>query len=430
MTPSNPNAFPSLLIKEQAMSKKTDDEDKKKKKKPDDKLRQSMLDQMRRTLGLTSEGDQESLHFADEHVSISDVISTGHAHLDQMLTPDYYQKNGVGGIPCGFVSEFFGPNAGGKTSLCLKMAAEVTKKGGMVFWVDAEGSFMTEWALAHGVDLANVIILSKPGTTGEDYLTKLEDAASKGLFRLVVVDSMDALVPKCLLESDLEENARVGAKALLMSRVLPRIVNSAKKGNCAVIFINQIRNKIGVMYGSPETTPGGESLRFYSSLRLRLQQVSGKKDRGIMLDGEEIGIRSEILVKKNRFGPPYGSTIMPIYYRADLKPHALDVVLDAAIGAKVVSVRLQKNKDNDETTTQFLTFAPEENGKPMPGFDDLRKVEGIDVFKEKLTPAIIKLIVAKCQEEKVEFDPDVFDYIKGLEEDPTISESDKHLEKM
>lgn len=411
------------------MSKKNED-----KKKPvacgSDKVKQAMLDQIRRQLGMNKDGDEEALHFANEHVSISDVISTGHIHLDEMLTPDFYEKHKVGGVPCGYVAEFYGPNAGGKTSLCLKLAAEVTKKGGMVFWVDAEGSFMTEWAMAHGVDLSNVIILSKPGTTGEDYLTKLDEAVSKGLFRLAVIDSMDALVPKSLLDGDLEENARVGAKAQLMSRVLPRIVNAAKMGNCAVIFINQIRNKIGVMYGSPETTPGGEALRFYASLRLRLQQVGSKKDRGIMKDGEEIGIRSEVLIKKNRFGPPYKDTIMPIYYGADLKPHPLDMVIDQAIGAKVISVRLQKHKDTEETT-QYLTFAPvDEKGKAIPGWENLCKVSGVDVFKDLLTPAAIKLIVAECEKEKVQFDPDVFDFIKQLEDDPTAQNPGPKLEKM
>lgn len=406
-------------------SSNDDEEDKKKKKKllADEKLRQSMLENLKRQLGMKA--DDESLHSADKHVSITDVISTGHTYLDQLLTPDYFKANEVGGVPRGFLIEFYGPNAGGKSSLCLKLAAQATKKDGHVLWMDAEGCFMTEWADANGVNRSNVLIYHKPGATGEEYIDSLETFVASGLFSLAVIDSMEALTPKVLLEGNLEDPARVGAKAQLMSRCLPRIVSAAKKGNTAVVFINQIRNKIGG-YGNPETTPGGEALRFYASLRLRISQVGNKDSRSIMKDGEEIGIRSDVMIKKSRFGPPFKSTVLPIYYRSDLKPHPLDIILDVAMECKAITTRAVKPKHGKEDDiTMYLTFAPEdEKGVALPGWDDLKRIEGIDNFKALLTKDRLNFLVKYCQEKKkANFDPEVSDYLKQLELDPTSNDT-------
>lgn len=367
-----------------------------KKKKKEDKTAEIRLQQLKKAMGI----DDDSVRAADQHVAIKNVISTGMADLDRILTPMYFEEHGIGGIPRGFVAEFFGPHAGGKSSLCMKLAASVTQAGGWVLWLDAEGSFVPEWAKLHGVDLKHVHIVDS-GKTGETYLEQIESVAAQGLVDLIVVDSVTALVPKEILETELEKEARIGAGAKMMTRALPRIIGTAKKGNTAIVFINQIRQKMGVMYGNPETTPYGEALKFYSSLRLRLSQVGSKSERGIMKGEDEIGIRTNAQVVKSRFGPPYKETIMPIYY-TDVKPHPLDVIIDAALSARVVKSR-SKRLSTSEIVQTFT-------------FGDI-KVEGIDEFKKELDNAKIKEMAKLIGEAKVSFDGEIQEYLKTLDID-------------
>jgi len=376
-------------------------EDKKKKTKID-KSAEARLEQIRRAMGVKD----DSVRLADQHLAIKDLIPTGLAELDRILTPMIHEKTGMGGIPRGFVAEFFGPHAGGKSSLCMKLAANVTQRGGFVLWVDAEGSYVPEWAARHGVENKHVIYVDS-GHTGEYYIEMIENVLEKGLVELAVIDSVTALVPKEVLESDLEKEARVGAGAKMMSRAMPRIVIAAKKGNAAVVFINQIRQKIGVMYGNPETTPYGEALKFYASLRVRLSQVGSKAARGIMKGEDEIGIRTNAQIVKSRFGPPYRECIMPIYY-SDVKPHPLDTIIDAALQVKVVKSR-SKKMDNGEALQTFT-------------FGEI-KVEGIDEFKKELTTDLIKqMAVDTLALAKVQFDPDIREYLRNLEsnDDPAF----------
>ena len=219
-------------------------DDKKPKKKSAPTPEQIRLEQIRKSRGVSD----DTVRLADQHIAIKNVISTGLPDLDRILTPMLWESSGIGGIPRGFVAEFFGPFAGGKSSLCMKLAAGVTKGGGYVLWFDAEGSYVPEWAARHGVDNGKVIIVDS-GQSGEFYLEQVESAATKGQVDLIVVDSVTAMVPKEVLETNLEKEARIGAGAKMMTRALPRIVTAAKKGNVAVVFVNQIRQKIGVMYG-------------------------------------------------------------------------------------------------------------------------------------------------------------------------------------
>jgi recombination protein RecA len=379
---------------------KTMSNDDKKKKKTDDSP-EKRLEQFKRVLGIKD----NSVRLADQYVAIKDVISTGMPELDRIITPMIFEKTGKGGIPRGFVSEFFGPHAGGKSSLCMKLSASVTKAGGHVLWVDAEGSYIPEWAERHGVDNGRVQYIENDGKIGEHFLDMVEKGAKSGLFHLIVIDSVTALIPREILEADVDKDARLGAAARMLTRWVPKIMSAAKQGNTAVIFINQIRQKIGVMYGSPETRPGGEALGFYCSLRLRLSQVGNKKERQIMKGEEGIGTRTNVKIDKSRFGKP-GEAIMPIYY-SDTPPHPLDVLLDAALSSKIIRSRSKTT----ETNEIVLTFS----------FNDL-KIEGIDDFKLQLTPEHIKDLAKKVIEERINLSQEVVDYVKSLDaEDPTAS---------
>lgn len=382
------------------MSKTEDPDDKKKDKKKSNKVAEARLEQLRKAMGISEKDD--SVRMADQHLAIKDLISTGMPELDAILTPMIYEQKGIGGIPRGFVHEFFGPHAGGKSSLCMKLAANVTQRGGYVVWIDAEGSYVPEWAARHGVINDHVYYVDNTGQTGETFLERAEAAAATGTVELIVIDSLAALQPKEVMECPLEKDARMGAAARMMTKALPRIIAAAKKGNTAVIFINQVRMMIGVMYGNPETTPGGKALGFFSSTRLRISQVGSKKDRGIMKGDEDIGIRSNVRIEKSRFGPPFRECIMPIYY-SDIKPHPLDIIIDAALQSKVVKSR-SKTTENGEKIHVF-------------SFSDI-KSEGIDVFKNELTPAHIKVMATEVlAQAKIKFDDEIREYIRNLDKD-------------
>jgi len=391
------------------------------------KVDEAFIEMLRKKVGLSAT-EAKNIKLANEYISINDVVSTGHGILDSLIVPEFYKKNGRGGVPRGFLCEFFGPNTGGKTTIAMKMAASVTKSGGYVFWQDAEHSFMETWAENHGVDLSHVVMSKDCNDDGnpffaEQFIEELEKYVGSGAFQLAVVDSMEALVPKQVLETKLEDNARIGEKARLMSRSLPRIVMAAKKGNCTVIFINQIRQNLnmGSYSGPTETTPGGEALRFYASLRLRVSQVGGKDKRGIMKDGEEIGIRSNVLIKKSRFGPPFRETVVPIYY-GKIKPHALDLLLDDAMGCGLIRTRMNKSKSGDSVQTFYVKDG---DGKPIQGLEDLFRVEGMDEFKALLTSKKLNIFVELMKKQNVVPDPEVIQWMKSKENDDPLDMPDE-----
>lgn len=372
---------------------------------------EAMRKQALEALGLKS--NDKSVSFADEHVAITDVISTGILSLDKLLTPDYFEKNGVGGIPRGFICEFFGPEAGGKSFLCTKLAATCTKKKQMVLWIDAENSYVPEWGAKQGIDNHYVVHVENTGQTGEEFLELAINAANSGSFALIVIDSITALEPKVMNEKDLDDKATIGAAAQMFSRGIKRAIPAARNGNTTMVFINQIRMQPGVMYGNPETTPGGKALKFYASIRLRLHQIGSKEKRGIFRGEELIGIRSVIKNEKNRFGRPHEETIMPIYYSAE-RPLPFDMIIDIGIENKIIKAKTSKS-DTGEDVTKFTMKTDKEK----------IEINGIEQFKAELIKkkAILNLI-KQLEELKVNFEYAELEYIKSLKEtEDVVSEN-------
>ncbi|MGI6776229.1 MAG: recombinase RecA [Patescibacteria group bacterium] len=224
-----------------------------------------------------------------EGVAAVPAIPTGSVSLDLAL--------GVGGIPRGRVTEIFGPEASGKTTLCLHVIAEAQKRGGMAAFVDAEHALDPERAKGIGVNIDDLLI-SQPDT-GEQALEIVETLVRSGGLDVVVVDSVAALVPRAEIEGEMGDSM-MGVQARLMSQALRKLTGAIAKSKTAVIFTNQIRQKIGVMFGNPETTPGGLALKFYSSVRLDMRKI------GTIKIGEEvIGSRHRVRVVKNKVAPPF-----------------------------------------------------------------------------------------------------------------------------
>ena len=225
-------------------------------------------------------------------------ISTGSFGLDKAL--------GIGGLPKGRVVEIYGPESSGKTTLTLQIIAECQKAGGSAAFIDAEHALDPEYAKALGVDI-DELLLSQPDT-GEQALEVTDMLVKSGSLDVIVIDSVAALVPRAELEGDMGDS-HVGLQAQLMSQALRKITGSIQKSNTLVIFINQIRMKIGVMFGSPETTTGGNALKFYSSVRLDIRRV------GAIKDGDEIvGNETRVKVVKNKMAPPFKVVDFQILY--------------------------------------------------------------------------------------------------------------------
>ncbi len=243
-------------------------------------------------------------------------IPTGAINLDAAI--------GVGGIPRGRVTEIYGPESSGKTTLCLHVVANAQKLGGVAAFIDAEHALDTEYAKKLGVDVENLLI-SQPDT-GEQALEICEILVRSGAVDVIVIDSVAALVPKAEIEGDMGDS-HVGLQARLMSQALRKLTGAIARSKTSVIFINQLREKIGVMFGNPETTTGGKALKFYASVRLDIRRIGPVKDKE-----EVVGSHVRVKVVKNKVAPPFKQAEFDIMYAEGISHTSLLVDIGAEAG--------------------------------------------------------------------------------------------------
>ena len=276
--------------------------------------------------------------------TMENSISTGCLSLDIAL--------GVGGVPKGRIVEIFGPESSGKTTLGLHIIAEAQKAGGFAAFIDAEHAVDPEYSKNLGVNTEELLI-SQPDT-GEQALEICETLVRSSALDVIVIDSVAALVPRAELEGDMGD-AHMGLQARLMSQALRKLTGTVSRSNTTVVFINQIREKIGVMFGNPETTPGGRALKFYSSIRMEIRRITSLKD-----GGEMVGSRVRVKVVKNKVAPPFKQSEFDIMFGQGISYEG--DILDLAVTGDIVektgawySFEDQKIGQGRENAKTFLT---------------------------------------------------------------------------
>ncbi|MBU5268786.1 recombinase RecA [Clostridium cochlearium] len=293
-------------------------------------------------------GKGSVMKLGEKNVLDIEAISTGCLGMDIAL--------GIGGVPKGRIVEIYGPESSGKTTVALHIIAEAQKEGGVAAFIDAEHALDPSYARKLGVDIDNLIV-SQPDT-GEQGLEIAEALVRSNAIDVVVVDSVAALVPKAEIQGEMGDS-HVGLQARLMSQALRKLAGSINKSNCVAIFINQLREKVGIMFGNPETTPGGRALKFYSSVRLDVRRIDSIKQ------GDEfLGNRTRVKITKNKVAPPFKNAEFDIMYNEGIS--RTGDVLDLGVKEEIVQksgswfsyndVRLGQGRENAK---QFLKDNPE-----------------------------------------------------------------------
>ncbi|MCQ2739315.1 MAG: recombinase RecA [bacterium] len=293
-------------------------------------------------------GKGSIMKLGDKPLVSVETIPTGSLALDIAL--------GVGGIPRGRIIEVYGPESSGKTTLAQHIVAECQKKGGIAAFVDAEHALDPEYARNLGVNVDELLI-SQPDT-GEQALDITEELVRSGAVDIIVVDSVAALVPKAEIEGSMEDQ-QMGLQARLMSKALRKLTGVIGKTNTTVIFINQLRQKIGVMYGNPETTTGGNALKYYSSVRMEIKRVEGLKG-----DGEDVGNHVRVRILKNKVAPPFRMAEFDIIFGKGICK--IGNILDVAVNFDIVkksgswfSFKEEKLGQGRDKAKEYLASNPE-----------------------------------------------------------------------
>lgn len=293
-------------------------------------------------------GKGSIMKFDADHIEPMEVYSTGSLGLDVAL--------GVGGLPRGRIIEIYGPESSGKTTLTLQVIADAQKRGGTCAFIDAEHALDTTYAKNLGIDLESLLI-SQPDT-GEQALEIVDTLVSSGAVDLIVIDSVAALVPKAEIDGEMGDS-HMGLQARLMSQALRKLTANAKRMNCTLIFINQLRMKIGVMFGSPETTTGGNALKFYASVRLDIRRT------GSIKKGDDVlGNETKVKVVKNKVAPPFKEAHFDILFGEGISK--LGEIIDMGVEYKIVdkagawySYNGEKVGQGRDNARDFLKTKPE-----------------------------------------------------------------------
>jgi len=305
-------------------------------------------------------GDSAIMRLGEDANTAIPVISTGAFSLDLAL--------GVGGLPRGRVVEVFGAESSGKTTLTLHVIANAQKNGGIAAFIDAEHALDPGYARRLGVNVDELLV-SQPNS-GEEALTITEQLVKSGAVDIVVVDSVAALTPQAEIDGNIGDS-HVGLQARLMSQAMRKLTSSIAQTNCLCIFTNQIREKIGVMFGSPETTPGGRALKFYSSVRLKVERIQMLKDNA----GVAYGNKTRVKVVKNKVAPPFTEGEFDLLFNGGISWEGS--VLDAAIACDAVTKR-----------GSWLSFNGEQIGQGAQ--------QATDYLKKN--PAVVEQMIAKVKE--------------------------------